>query len=251
MALELGVYWRKQVNLAGVSKKVAYDLQHIYRKTKNVSVIYHGVDGRRFNPGVIASFRSATSQALWLPNYAKALLLVGNDWKKKGLRTILEAMPRIRHPSIWALIVGRDDPAPYCDLLRANSLAHRVLFLPLSPDVEWYYPACDLYVGPSLEDAFALPPMEAMACGIPAVVSRQAGVSEILTHGVDGLIIEDRTDSDRLALFIEKLTSEPELSAQLVSSAASTASKYTWEANADQLFGVFLELRRDLHRSHA
>jgi glycosyltransferase involved in cell wall biosynthesis len=243
MALEGVIYRWEQVPLDGVSKKVAQDLGRIYGRKKNVSVNYHGVDTHQFNPGVRASLRCASREALGLPQTANLLLLVGNDWGKKGLRTLLEALARLRNPSIWALIVGRDDPAPYRRLLRANELEDRVLFFPLRKDIEWYYAAADAYVGPSLEDAFALPPLEAMACGIPVVVTRQAGVSEVLTHGVDGLILEDPTDSGQLALFIEKLLSEREFSAQLGSAAATTARKFTWDKNAKQLLRIFLEVR--------
>jgi UDP-glucose:(heptosyl)LPS alpha-1,3-glucosyltransferase len=244
MTLEGVIYRGDQVALAGVSKKVAQDLEHTYGRRKSVSVIYHGIDAHQFNPGVRASLRSTARGALGLPDNANALLLVGNDWKKKGLRTLLEAMTRLRNRSIWALVVGQDDPGSYRALLRAHDLEHRVLFLPLRSDVEWYYAAADVYVGPSLEDAFALPPLEAMACGVPVVVSRQAGVSEVLTDGVDGLILEDPTDSGQLALLIEKLISEPEFFAQLETAAARTAYKYTWDKNAEQLFAVFLESRR-------
>jgi glycosyltransferase involved in cell wall biosynthesis len=122
-----------------------------------------------------------------------------------------------------------------------------VLFLPARPDIEWYYAAADAYVGPSLEDAFALPPLEAMACGIPAVTSRQAGVSEVLTHGLDGLILEEATDSHQLSLLIDKLISDPAFYSQLAENAAKTARQYTWEKNAELLFSIFLSTREDRH----
>ena len=65
----------------------------------------------------------------------------------------------------------------------------RVHFLPPRQDVEFYYAAADAYVGPSLEDTFALPPQEAMACGMPVIVSAENGTSEIITDGKDGLIL--------------------------------------------------------------
>ena len=51
-----------------------------------------------------------------------------------------------------------------------------------------YYAAADILVAPSREDAFSMPPLEAMACGIPTVVSRRAGVSELLEHERNSLI---------------------------------------------------------------
>ena len=233
MALEGGIYRWERVELAGVSKKVVQDLEQIYGRRKSVSVIYHGIDSRQFNPGVRASLRSAARAALRSSRYGECSPTGGKRLEKEGgLRTLLEAMARLRNRSIWAIVVGQDDPAPYRALLRAHDLEDRVLFLPLRSDVEWYYAAADIYVGPSLEDAFALPPLEAMACGVPVVVSRQAGVSEVLTDGVDGLILEDPTDSGQLALFIERLISEPESFGQLGSAAARTAYKYTWDENA-------------------
>ncbi len=249
MALEGRVYRRKSLVLASVSNKLAKDLQRMYPRTRSVSVIYHGVDVRQFNPEVRKHLHLAARQALELPKSAYVLLLVGNDWKNKGLATLLGAILRLGHPSIWALIVGRDDSAPYRHLLRSQDLERRVLFLPLRSDVEYYYAAADAYVGPSLEDAFALPPLEAMACGIPVIVSRQAGVSELVTHGVDGLILEDARDVNQLALFMEKLISEPECSAQLASNAAGTALNYTWGKNAELLRTIFLEASAARHGS--
>ena len=249
MTLEGLVYRRERIPLAAVSKKVHEDLDRHYGRTKNVSVIYHGVDLRQFNPEVRASLRCAARVALRLPNASHALLMVGNDWKKKGLAAILEAVARMQDPSIWVLIVGRDDPAPYRGLLRVNSLGDRVLFLPSRPDVERYYAAADVYVGPSLEDAFAMPALEAMACGVPTIVSRQAGISELLTHGEDGLILEHPTDSTQLALLIESLVSSPEFTAKMGSAAANTACKHTWDKNAEQLFAILLVANRNDHCS--
>ena len=57
-------------------------------------------------------------------------------------------------------------------------------FVPPRNDIEFYYAAADAYVGPSLEDTFAQPPAEAMACGLPVIVSSANGTSEIVTDGV-------------------------------------------------------------------
>jgi glycosyltransferase involved in cell wall biosynthesis len=77
------------------------------------------------------------------------LLLVGNDWKKKGLPCLLEAVGRLDNPNLWVLVRGRDDLAPYKNLVNQHRLAKRVLILPSRPEVEFYYAAADLYVGPS------------------------------------------------------------------------------------------------------
>lgn len=75
---------------------------------------------------------------------------------------------------------------------------------PPRKDVEFCYAAADVYTGPSLQDSYAMPVAEAMACGLPVITSA-AGVSEIVTNGVDGLILEDPRDAAGLAAMIRRL----------------------------------------------
>ena len=239
MALERFMYKKEAVALAGVAQKVRADLKHCYGRTKNVAVIYHGADQRTFNPERSARLREAARNELELPEASYVLLLAGNDWKKKGLGVVLEALARLRDPSLRLLVRGQDDPSTFHNMIVEHELTQVVRFLPQRPDVAWYYAAADAYVGPSLEDSFAMPPLEAMACGLPVIVSRQAGVSEIITHNKDGLILEDPRDVEALSFFIERLKSEPELANYLGRNAVKTAALYTWEANTSQLFELF------------
>ena len=169
---------------------------------------------------------------------------MGNDWKNKGLPCLLEAVAKLAQPCARLLVVGRDNVEPYRGALTRLHLEDRVTFLPLRPDVEFYYAAADIYTGPSLEDAFALPPFEAMACGVPSIVSRQAGVSEIITHGVDGFVLEDPRDSDKLAELIALLYNDPGLRQRIGEAAATTAQQYTWDRNAEELRAIIDETLR-------
>ena len=72
-------------------------------------------------------------------------------------------------------------------------------------DVEFYYAAADVDAGPSLEDTFALPPAEAMACGLPEIVSAANGTSEISTNEQSGLVLNDPTNSIELAEMLRRL----------------------------------------------
>ena len=113
------------------------------------------------------------------------LLLVGNDLRKKGISVLLDAMSELRELPLDLLLVGREDPAPFRAYgSRKEALEDRVHFLPPRKDVEFYYAAADAYTGPSLEDTFALPPAEAMACGLPVIVSAENGTFEIITDNL-------------------------------------------------------------------
>ena len=117
------------------------------------------------------------------------MILVGNDWRNKGVLTLLEALERLRDLPIKLFIVSREDLSVCLRFVKEKKLESRVHFLAPRKDIEFYYAAADAYVGPSLQDSYAMPPAEAMACGLPVIVSASAGVSEIITDGIDGLIL--------------------------------------------------------------
>ena len=117
-------------------------------------------------------------------------------------------------------------------------------FLPPRSDVELYYAAADIFAGTSLEDTFALPSEEAMACGLPVIVSSTNGTSEIITDGEDGLILADPTDTNTLAAMIQRLYTDASFRNRLGNSAAETAGHYTWERNGRELAEIFRAIIR-------
>ena len=254
MAVERWVYGGKKALLTIVSAKMARDLKRYGWTESQLTVIVHGIDALRFNTDARGRLRISAQRALDLHDGVLCLLLVGNDWKNKGLPCVLEALGRLATTSLRLLVVGRDTVDPYRSTLARFHLEDRVAFLPPRPDVEFYYAAADLYVGPSLEDAFGMPPLEAMACGVPSIVSSQAGVSEIITDGVDGFILGDPRDSARLAELVELLFSNKALRQKMGEAAAKTAAQYTWDKNAQQLHTIIEEVlgtRRGVKRCSA
>jgi glycosyltransferase involved in cell wall biosynthesis len=234
-ALEPYVYGRADVRIAAASRKIASDLQRFNPASRKVNVIYGGMDLECFSPQRRARLRPASRHDLSIQDHEFVLLLIGNDWRNKGLNCLLEAMDKAADPRLRALIVGADDSAPFRGRIAGRGLDARVQFCPPRPDVATYFAAADAYVGPSLYDAWALPPVEAMACGLPVITSRQNGGSEVITHGCDGLILEHAADATGLAAMIRKLSADPALCSRLGAAGAETARRYTWDQNAAQM----------------
>jgi UDP-glucose:(heptosyl)LPS alpha-1,3-glucosyltransferase len=245
IALEHLIYTRKRFLLTTVSRKTAEDLKRYGRC--QVPVIYHGLSPERFNPDNRQRLRDQSRSLLGVPDSTLCLLFVGNDWKNKGLVSLLEAFGSVRSAHLRLLIVGRDDPTPYRTTIKRYCVEKCVVFLPPRSDVEFYYSAADAYVSPALEEAFGLPPLEAMACGLPVIVSIQAGISEVVTDGVDGFVLKDPKDVASLAKLISALHNNPALRQTLGANAARTARQFTWERNAAQLSAIFEQAieRRD------
>lgn len=238
-ALEPYVYGRAGVHIAAVSKKIAADLQPFNPRSGEVKVIYNGLDLECFSPQRRAHLRPASRDALSIRDDQFVLLLIGNDWRNKGLNCLLEAMARAADPRVCALIVGTDDSGVFRARITRLGLDGHIQFCPPRSDVETYYAAADAYVGPSLDDAFAQPPAEAMACGLPVITSRRNGGSEIISHGRDGLVLEDPADSTALADIIRNLITDPILRNRLGAAATETARRFTWDRNAAQMREFF------------
>jgi len=177
--------------------------------------------------------------------------LIGNDWKTKGLDTLLDALALCRELPLKLLVVGADERGAYESMIRACGIADRVRFLNPSPDVLQFYAAADVYVGPSLEDAFNLPILEAMACGMPVIASNRAGASEIISNGKDGMLLQAAQDSQELAGMLRILHANPELCRQMGQEACKTAQQQTWDRNAAEAWEFLQQAAAKKKRSKA
>jgi glycosyltransferase involved in cell wall biosynthesis len=233
MALEKRIYRNPRISLAAVSKRTAEELARHFARPA-VSVIPNAVDLARFNLPERLRRRELARKLLQLPDDEFVLLLVGNDWKSKGLASLLSAVATLQNLPLRLLVVGRDDSTHFLALIQRLRLAGRVLFQPPSPDVMQFYAAADVYAGPSLHDSFALPPLEAMACGLPVITSVTNGGSQIINEGADGFVLKDAQDSAALSRLISHLYEHPDLRRSVGENAAHTAQSYSWERNASE-----------------
>jgi glycosyltransferase involved in cell wall biosynthesis len=229
--LERRIYRRKHVHLAGVSGMVVTQLGAHFGRKDAVS-IPNGVDVKRFEPQDRLQRRSAARAELNVDPETFVLLLIGNDWRKKGLHTLIESLDECRDLPIRLFVVGKDDEKPFEAKIQRLGLLDRVRFLAPSEDVMKFYAAADAYVGPSLEDAYGLPVIEAMASGLPVIASVNAGVSEVINNGLNGLLLQDPTDVGELAGLIRRLADDPSLREQLAQNAVSAARQSSLDHSA-------------------
>src|SRR5215469_10406487 len=132
--LERRMYRRKLVRLAGVSEIVAAQLGKHFGRHDAVS-IPNGVDVKRFEPKARLRRRSAARAELNLVPGTFVLLLIGNDWRKKGLQTLIEVLNEHRDLPIQLLVVGKDDAKPFEATIERLELLNRVRFMAPSQDV--------------------------------------------------------------------------------------------------------------------
>ena len=243
MALEKRIYPNRNIALAAVSRLTAAELASFFSRA-DVAVISNAVDTSRFNLAERLRRRADARRELQLPDSSFVVLLIGNDWKNKGLPCLLKAVAALRDLPVRILVAGRDNRRLFLAEIEALHLRERILFADPSPDVMRFYAAADAYCGPSLHESFSLPPLEAMACGLPVISSASSGVSEAITDGLDGFVLKNPEDPAILAELLGRLCQQADLCRSLGENAARTAQSYSWERNAAETWAFLFKAAR-------
>ena len=200
------------------------------RPRGSVPVLPHGVDTQRFCLPARRERRHAARKRLGVEG-RRVLLLVGNDARNKGVDVAVRALSSLPGDVVLA-VAGRVDEALVRSWAREENVDDRVLLLPHTPEVLDYYAAADVFVAPSREDSFHLPAMEALACGLPAVVSAAAGAAELMEDGRHALILRDTADPADCARLVGRALGDPARADRLAREGRALAERYSWNANA-------------------
>jgi UDP-glucose:(heptosyl)LPS alpha-1,3-glucosyltransferase len=156
------------------------------------------VDTRRFSTENRAERRRAVRQQCGLPAGAPVILFAGSGYERKGLGTLLKALPLI-DGSARVVVAGRGDAKGFGRLATFLGVSERVLFLGPRRDIADLYAASDLFVLPTFYDPFSNATIEAMASGLAVVTTRQNGAAELIEDGEEGYVLDEMLSSAELA----------------------------------------------------
>lgn len=200
-------------------------------------------------PGVTlpacSSDKTGIRERLGLPPAAALALFVGNDYIKKGLPTLLRALANL--PQLHLAVAGNTTHLKVCqEQARSLGIADRVHFLGTQTDMSPIYHAADFLVHPTTEDTYAMVVVEAMAHGLPVIVSapHYCGVSAELVHQQDALILNDPHNHNELYRLIAQLQNSPDLAHRLSQAGFRFASQRSWSAAAEQYLKLALACQR-------
>jgi UDP-glucose:(heptosyl)LPS alpha-1,3-glucosyltransferase len=233
--LERWIYQNPKVSFVAVSQRTAALLGDYFQR-QDVRVIPNGVDTAHFSPSARLALRPEARRRRNFQESDFVLLLVGNDWRTKGLETVIRAMGVLRDLPILVIAAGVDSPDSFRETAKSLGILERCLFERPREEVLDFYAAADLYVSPSREDSFGLPVVEAMACGLPAITSVFAGVSSLLRDGVDSFILRDPHDAKTLATMIRTLYQKAEWRSRMGQAAAKASLEWTWDRNTAEVW---------------
>ena len=218
---------------------VSQDLAECYGVPRERLVVAHsGVDTDTFNRQRRAELRESVRKELGLAPDDFCFFFVGTDWVRKCLLTVFDALVNVPGAVLYA--VGPYDPASWRRYAEQAGVAGRVRFPPRRADIVSYYAAADAVVAPSFYEPFGMVPLEALACGVPAIITRQMGVAEILDEE-SAIILDDPSDSQTLALAMRRLMAEPDLRQRLVLHGELRARMSPWDGICQATLGAIRE----------
>lgn len=130
----------------------------------------------------------------WAPNGEPILMHLSNFRPVKRITDVIEIFALVREKIPAKLVMMGDGPdrgaAEY--IVRKKKLSKDVFFLGKQDNVQQKLGLGDLFLMPSDLESFGLAALEAMACEMPVVASNAGGVPEVVTHAVDGYLVEPR-----------------------------------------------------------
>lgn len=221
------------------SKSTAEDVARFYGVENKIRITPLGYDKSRFHPRSLDDIR-LFKERLQLSDY---LLYVGNMFPHKNLERLLEAYAQRKSDLPNLVICGKKDLRFYSALANkaeALNLSKNVRFIDFISDTELplLYAGAHALVFVSLYEGFGLPALEAMASGIPVILSNTGSLPEV---GGDCALYVDPEHIDAITDAMVKITESQSLRESLVSCGISRANSFDWDLTELLTRNCFIE----------
>jgi UDP-glucose:(heptosyl)LPS alpha-1,3-glucosyltransferase len=202
-------------------------------------IMHPGVDLARFTSPDKIACRTDIRGRYGIGESDLLLLFVGMNFEVKGLDTIIAALAKARderpEANIRLLVVGRGNEGKYHKMAQSLGIADAVTFAGTQVEgLERYYRAADIFIMLSKFDTFGMVVLEAMAAGLPVIVSSNVGAKDLVQEGVNGFVLSEHQDTETAANRIIQL-SEGQRRETMGTAAAQTAAMHDWERLAEKM----------------
>ena len=209
-----------------VSESIRVNLINLGLSPDNIYTVHNAVDTDYFDPDIPINPRPSVREQFGIPVNAPVVGIAArmNPWK--GQIELIGAASQIMEtfPHLHVVILGANVPsmrAEYERLAQEGGIADRVHFGGYQKDVRPFLNEFDIFVHPSYGEPFGLSIVEAMSMRKPVIACGTGGVPEIITHGIDGWLVEERSP-EAVAKGITTLLNDRELCRQMGERARKT-----------------------------
>jgi UDP-glucose:(heptosyl)LPS alpha-1,3-glucosyltransferase len=221
---------QKFIAVSNLTKEIF--LQEYNINPQRVTVIHPGVDLKDYATADKKSISAYVRKEYGFSSAEPIILFASMNFEIKGLDAIMLALARLKAKklSFKLLVVGKGNLRKYSQMAREFNISGNVVFTgPLSKEkLIRLYLAGDMYIMLSKFDTFGMVVLEAMAAGLPVIISSNVGAKDIVQDGENGFIITDTTDGDYIASKIALLLNQ-NIRSSMSRKALDTAKHNTWE----------------------
>jgi glycosyltransferase involved in cell wall biosynthesis len=196
-----------------------------------ISLVANGVDLTAFSPAQIPEAGTLR------------LICVARLIERKGQRQLIEAVRRLLAEGISVsldLVGDGDADAAYRALAHEAGVAQAVRFVGYvaREQIAAHYAAAHVFVLPSYNEGMSVATLEAMAAGLPLVVTRTGGTADLVSEEINGLTF-DWADVERLTAHLRRLATERGLARRMGMTSRARAERFSWESAAARYAEMF------------
>ncbi len=231
--------------IVAVSKQVARQIKVAYPGTRGIPicVIYPGVDVQTFSPDKLANSRSLHRRQFGFDPQDIVFVLVANTPRLKGAKRLMRALAVLENQKTHLLIASGSARFPGLRrLAKYLGLEKRVHFTQARQNTLPIYASGDIYAALPEYESFGLTVLEAMACGLPILLTRNAGVAELLTAEREGILLPFRAKTEVVVQAMEHLLQDEARRKQMGQAARATAEQYSWEKTIQQVEEIYAQV---------
>jgi UDP-glucose:(heptosyl)LPS alpha-1,3-glucosyltransferase len=223
------------------SQMVAAEIRrHFDVPAEKLHVIYNGVDLDHFHPQTRQDMRAEARREFGCKEGDIVFSFVGSGFARKGLAAAIDALAAAGRSDFRLVIAGRDRATERFAVRAARAgVAGQVAFLGGRDDVRSVYAASDCFILPTRYDPFPNAALEALAMGVPVIVSSQCGAAEIVEQGRNGWVCAPDAVGPLAQLMLEAAGADGPGTA---GAARRTAEGYGVERMADRMIGLYAML---------
>ncbi len=244
--LKLTTRWgvRRAKKIVTVSETTKNDVVRVYHTDpKKIKAIHLGL-----NPYIASTNYEQTQSVLdkYLLTYKKYILFVGTLQPRKNIINLIDAYLKIRHENrIEEKLVIAGGRGwlwePIVEKINANK-DNGVTYLEYVPqdDLPKLYSGATLLALPSIYEGFGLPPLEAMACATPVVVSNISSLPEVVG---DAGVLVDPNSVNSIAGGLLKVLANRHLQADMATKGLARAKQFNWETTAREILTLFESIK--------
>lgn len=244
--LERSIFGRSDVHYITNSRKTRREIIETFSvPERRISVIYPGVNTDQFSPERRVALR-AQARRLWqVPDSSFTLAFVGTGFFRKGLAFVFQMVCELKARGIatTVLVAGKGKLSSFGKLARHLGIDADVRFLGHQRSIVEVLAAADLFTLPSLFEPFGIAPLEAMACGMPILLTKNCGITELLTDSKEGLLLDSPEETACATDFLEELARNAAKREAMGRAARETAEGLGKERYCREVLQVYRSVR--------